>query len=98
VRRSAVAALRDGRSSGGFALEATVAATRVNTPELACDFPTALRVPWALGAVERAGWYTAIAFGTGRRHRAREEREVHRQVPPTTMFRLVRRVLGQKFA
>jgi dihydroxyacid dehydratase/phosphogluconate dehydratase len=34
LRRSAVAALTDGRCSGGFTLEATVGARHANTPEL----------------------------------------------------------------
>jgi hypothetical protein len=34
LRRSAVAALTEGRCSGAFAPEATVAARRANTPEL----------------------------------------------------------------
>ena len=34
LRRPAVAALTDGRCSGAFAPEATVAARRANTPEL----------------------------------------------------------------
>jgi hypothetical protein len=33
-RRSAVAALADGRRSGGFTLEATVAARHANAPDL----------------------------------------------------------------
>jgi hypothetical protein len=34
LRQSAVAALADGRCSGGFTLEATVAARLANTPEV----------------------------------------------------------------
>ena len=34
LRRSAVAALADGRRSGGFTLEATVAARQADPPEL----------------------------------------------------------------
>jgi len=47
LRWSEVAALTDGRRSGGFPPEATAAARRANTPRRcvcrACDFPTALR-------------------------------------------------------
>jgi len=34
LRRSAVAALTDGRQSGGFTMEATVAARHANAPEV----------------------------------------------------------------
>jgi hypothetical protein len=36
VARCAVVARTDGRSSGGFTVEATVAARHTNTPELSC--------------------------------------------------------------
>jgi len=70
LRRCAVAARTDGRCSGAFTPEATVAAQHANTPELWVQwtgFPSGffarLRVLGAAGVLGR----TASA-GTGRRH------------------------------
>jgi hypothetical protein len=84
LRRSEVAALSDGRCSGGFTPKATVAARRANPPELwvvlatpsAC-WPHRLRSRRrTTGGGRRSG---QPASQTGRRHRAREAREVDRR-------------------
>jgi hypothetical protein len=62
--RSVVAALSDMRPSGGFTLEATVAAVHANTPDLGH--------PHAGG---RSDGQRAAGAGTGRRHQAARKRQ-----------------------